>query len=262
MGVSKHGHVAVLTNYREDIPADAVGTCSRGLIVRNWLTLPPGQRHCTEKFIEDMISSSAARNAGGFSLVCGKIHEPLAVMSNRVSQADGITWVAKQQGETIGLSNTAFDDRSWKKILLGEKLMKEAIEKHVKAKEGEDELIQRLLRVLSTDTLPRLKDGASLETYIPLLRESIFVPVIGAKDEDEKTAEEVARGKVGVMANGSTPPDQTVYMSGLYGTQKQTVILVDKNRRVKYFERTLYDNDAKPIPIPKGDRSFEFVVEK
>jgi uncharacterized protein with NRDE domain len=107
-----------------------------------------------------------------------------------------------------------------------------------------------------------LKDGASLETYIPLLRESIFVPVIGAKDEDEKTAEEVARGKVGVMANGSTPPDQTVYMSGLYGTQKQTVILVDKNRRVKYFERTLYDNDAKPIPIPKGDRSFEFVVEK
>ncbi|KAJ9307978.1 hypothetical protein DTO271D3_2691 [Paecilomyces variotii] len=266
MGVTKHGHIAVLTNYREDIPADAVGTCSRGLIVRNWLTLPPDQRHCTQKFVEDMITSSAARNVGGFSLVCGKIHEPLAIMSNRVSHVDGITWVAKQQGETVGLSNTSFDDRSWKKILLGEKLMKEAIEEHAKAQEGEEELIQRLLHVLSTDTLPRLKEGASLETYIPLLRESIFVPVIGAQNEENRAADEVAAGdipdKVTVAANGSTPPEQQCYMTGLYGTQKQTVVLVDKNRRVKYFERTLYDNNAKPIPVGKGDRSFEFVVEK
>jgi hypothetical protein len=31
---------------------------------------------------------------------------------------------------------------------------------------------------------------------------------------------------------------------------------------VRYFERTLYDNDVNAIPIGKGDRSFEFHVSR
>jgi len=267
MGVTRQGRIAVLTNYREDSACQAVGQCSRGTIVSSWLAMPPDRECSTRQFIEDMIADGTAQSVGGFSLVCGKVTElPLAIMSNRVSHVDRITWVAGERGETVGLSNTAFGDRPWPKIIQGEALMKQAIEAHVQAGEGEDELIQRLLGVLSTDTLPRLADGAGLETYINHLRKSIFVPVIGGQDEVDRAADEVAAGqvpdKVGVLTNGDGSLDQKAYMRGLYGTQKQTVVLVDHSGRVKYFERTLYDNAAKPIPIGKGDRCFEFMIEQ
>ena len=46
--------------------------------------------------------------------------------------------------------------------------------------------------------------------------------------------------------------------SGLYGTQKQTVILVDKDHNVRFFERTLYDKDSNPIPTGQGDVDVSF----
>lgn len=266
MGVTKQGRIAVLTNYREDTTCQAIGVCSRGAIVSNWLAMPPDRECSTRQFIEEMISDGTAQSVGGFSLVCGKVNEPLAIMSNRVSHIDRITWVAKDRGETVGLSNTAFGDRSWPKIIQGETLMKEAIEEHVQAGEGEDELIQRLLEVLSTDTLPRLADGGGLETYINDLRKSVFIPVIGGQDKVDHAADEIAGGqakdKVEVLANGHGSSDPMSYCRGLYGTQKQTVVLVDHKGRVKYFERTLFDNAAERIPIGEGDRCFEFMIEQ
>lgn len=50
------------------------------------------------------------------------------------------------------------------------------------------------------------------------------------------------------------------YTQGAYGTQKQTVLLVRDDMRVRYFERTLYDQNANAIPVGKGDRSFEFTA--
>ncbi|KAL2012838.1 hypothetical protein VTN00DRAFT_363 [Thermoascus crustaceus] len=266
MGVTKQGRIAVLTNYREDTTCQAIGVCSRGAIVSSWLAMPPDRECSTRQFIEEMISGGTAQSVGGFSLVCGKVNEPLAIMSNRVSHVDRITWVAKDRGETVGLSNTAFGDRSWPKIIQGETLMKKAIEAHVQAGEGEDELIQRLLDVLSTDTLPRLADGAGLETYINHLRNSVFIPVIGGQDKVDRAADEIAGGqakdKVEVLANGHGSSDPASYCRGLYGTQKQTVVLVDHKGRIKYFERTLFDNAAERIPIGEGDRCFEFMIEQ
>lgn len=248
MGVTRQGKVAVLTNYREDKSAEAIGVHSRGRIVNSWLAGPLDEPQTTHGFVQAMVASPEARQVGGFSLVCGRINEPLAIVSNRSDDMDQITWVASEENQTRGLSNTSVDDRTWPKILDGEKLMQEAIKAHVLAQEGEDALVERLLEVLSTDTLPRFpKEDTDMDSYSKYLRESIFIPVIGEEEIKEP------------QANGALDHS---YMSGPYGTQKQTILLAQHDGRVRYFERTLYDGDVQSVPIGQGDRSFDFHVEK
>lgn len=254
MGITKQGKVAVLTNYREDKSVQAIGAHSRGRIVSSWLTSAPDERETTHSFVQGMVASPEARQVGGFSLVCGRINEPLAIVSNRSSDMDHITWVATEKNQTRGLSNTSVDDRTWPKILNGEKLMQEAIEKHVQAQQNEDALIESLLDVLHVDTLPPLPKGETkMENCIKQLRNSIFIPVIGSDDDIDCAAREAA------LNNGSMDPS---YTSGPYGTQKQTVLLAQRDGRVRYFERTLYDGNVNEVPKGQGDRSFEFHVEQ
>ena len=47
----------------------------------------------------------------------------------------------------------------------------------------------------------------------------------------------------------------------VYGTQKQTIILVDQQGRVTFVERTLWDERAERVEPGKGDRWFEFDIE-
>lgn len=271
MGVTRQGKVAVLTNYREQTSDQASGVHSRGAIVNSWLTSSSPResgrngKQDTHDFVQDLVSSHVVNTVGGFSLVCGHVNEPLAIVSNRASDMEHIAWVATGKGQTRGLSNTSFDDRSWPKILDGEKLTNEAIAAHAAAGETEDEdaLIGRLLNVLSTDTLPRLSEHAQAETSIHLLRHSIFIPVIG-RNKEGRAADEIAAACVDDQMDVRETKDDTLeqtYMSGAYGTQKQTVLLVQHDGRVRYFERTLYDSDVNAIPVGKGDRSFEFRVD-
>lgn len=264
MGVTKQGRVAVLTNYRESAP---IGNISRGAIVNEFLTEPPPsaesgkEQRTTRAFVQDMISSHMATKAGGFSLVCGRIGEPLAIISNRMSDnIDSTTWIASGRGETIGLSNTFLKNRTWPKIIHGEILMRSTIDAHIAAyppdhkgaasRAEEEDLIKRLFRVLSTDTMPRLADTEPIkEQYMDQLKESIFIPLLGDRAKFEAEADQLA--KMGLAG----------YNSGLYGTQKQTVLLVDHAGRVKYVERSLYDEHVHPIPLGQGDRVFEFVIE-
>lgn len=263
MGVTKQGKVAVLTNYREDTSSDAVGVYSRGRIVNGWLTTAPSDYQTTHDFVQKMVASPEAKQVGGFSLVCGRINEPLAIVSNRSSDMDHITWVASGKNQTRGLSNTSVDDRSWPKITQGEELMQNAIEDHVQANEDEDALVERLLEVLSADTLPRLaEENASVHAYIKHLRKSIFVPAIGTEEDPERGEEETAAADVEdtqekPAANGLNQN----YSSGPYGTQRQTILLARPDGRVRYFERTLHDNNAQAVPLGQGDRSIEFTVE-
>ncbi|CAG7968137.1 unnamed protein product [Penicillium salamii] len=260
MGVTKHGKLAVLTNYREDKASEAIGVFSRGLIVNNWLTSPPNRQEATREFVQAIVASPEAKQVGGFSLVCGHINEPLAIVSNRASDMDHITWVATEKNQTRGLSNTSVDDRSWPKIIDGEKLMESAIADHVQAEEDEGALIDRLLQVLSTDTLPRLsEENATIDTYIHHLRKSIFIPVIGSANDLNQTAEKAAARVEDTITPPNGPVDQS-YTCGSYGTQKQTVLLARRDGRVRYFERTLYDNNAQAVPLGQGDHSFEFDI--
>ena len=90
-----------------------------------------------------------------------------------------------------------------------------------------------------------------------LLRESIFIPVVGDRPDGGVEISNPAK-----KDNGGDPTGIAQYMSGPYGTQKQTILLVGFDGRVKYFERTLYNQDVKPVPIGQGDRTFEFMVEE
>ncbi|KAF7717337.1 Uncharacterized protein PECH_002031 [Penicillium ucsense] len=258
MGVTKQGKVAVLTNFREDHCAQAVGVQSRGRIVNSWLTGAPEQNQTTLDFVRGMVASPATKQVGGFSLLCGRLSEPLAIVSNRSTDLDQITWVAAEKNQTRGLSNTSFDDRTWPKILNGEQLMERAIKDHAQAQEDEEALLSRLLGVLSTDSLPRLPEEASVEEYIAHLRHSIFVPKLGQDDEIDPAAG-VAAARVEDEAKQPLVQD---YLSGPYGTQKQTILLARPDGRVRYFERTLYDNNAQAVPTGTGDRSFEFHIEQ
>lgn len=252
MGVTREGKVAVLTNYREQSSDKATGRLSRGMIVNEWLIGEPDSPRATRDFVERMVASDEMRSVGGFSLVCGYIDEPLALVSNRSATMDHVSWVASERNQTLGLSNTTFDDRSWPKILDGERLTGEAIAAHVQAGKDEDEnaLIDRLLEVLSHNNLPQLGPDATAEDYLPYFRRTIFVPRIGARDKVPASAPALQDGL------------DTSFLHGPYGTQKQTVILVGADRRVRYFERTLFDSDTNPIPAGQGDRSFEFVATR
>jgi uncharacterized protein with NRDE domain len=302
MGITKQGRIAVLTNYREEQSHAAIGTCSRGAIVNGFLTLPPQTRapstsskltpsKSTLDFCANMIESQTARNAGGFSLVCGYFDEPLSIISNRMSDVEGVHSIAQQKGETIGLSNTFITDRSWPKILDGERLVEAAVAAHVKAgeTENEDDLIQRLLEVLNRDTLPRLEPldttspNVDVDDYVHLFQQSIFVPVIGgggSKNDHHDRPPVTSLTSNGHEATNYTNPKHSTsassigpnpeptsnmplaqHTSGPYGTQKQTVWLITDTGRVRYFERTLYDNDAVSIPLGKGDHDVEFMIE-
>lgn len=277
LGVTKAGRIAVLTNFREDVtpPPSAI---SRGAIIKDFL----GGAGASRKWVKQMVASGKGRDVGGFSLVCGQLtagsgkaeKEGLAVFSNRVKVEGDVEWIFGKDGgsKAIGLSNGPFkanspgstvdDTDSWKKVKDGERLMDEALKESQRVGENEDELIRRLLGILSTDTLPRAEneEEGGLETYINQLRNTIFVPAVGRKDVSSLPPDEIAAArnekKAKVVDEGAA-----LGVSGLYGTQKQTVILVNHAGQVRFFERTLYDNDVKKIEIGNGDRQFCFEIE-
>jgi uncharacterized protein with NRDE domain len=255
LGVTKNGRIAVLTNFKEDGPPPQ-GVVSRGAIIRAFLT---DTHVSTEAFVKEMVASGVSRDAGGFSLVCGNVGEPLAVMSNRAASEADIPWIHPETSQTVGLSNAAYGDHAWKKVADGETMLGKAIRTSIETGESEDDFIQRLITVLSIDTLPRIKEDGGLETYIALLRDTIFVPMIGR--QASLHADEIAAGAKQEKAS-VVEKNQELGVSGGYGTQKQTVVLIDHSGGIRYFERTLYDSDGNPIPVGQGDLNFTFEIER
>ena len=249
-GVTRDGRVAVLTNFQDD-SRPFEGAISRGAIVNSFLTQQPESVLSTADFVARLLEDGI-QGVGGFSLVCGRAGEPLAVISNRTPSADGIAWVASGPGETVGLSNAAFGDRSWQKVVDGERLLAATIAKAINSELPEEELIEKLLEVLSTDTLPRLKvekKAKEFNSYLKYLRTSIFIPPIGGEVTNRRKGDEIAtaRGDEPIVVNGP--------MTGTYGTQKQSVLLVDYHGQCTFLERSLFE-----VPETQ-DRKFSFHLQ-
>ncbi len=256
LGITKQGRIAVLTNFKEDGPPPQ-GVVSRGAIIRAFLT---DFHSSTEAFVREVVASGVSRDAGGFSLICGDVGKPLAVISNRAASEAEIPWIHPETAQTVGLSNAAFGDHGWKKVADGEKMLANAIRNSVDSGESEDDFIQRLIQLLSTDTLNRIEEDGDLATYINQLRNTIYVPAIGR--QAELHADEIGAATKKDKVTVITHDDQILGISGLYGTQKQTVVLVDHSGKIRFFERTLYDSDGRPVSTGQGDLNFGFAIEK
>jgi len=264
LGISRQGRIAILTNFREEGQI-IEGARSRGEIPLAYLTLNSDSPEPPDQFAQRLLEEEGVNGVGGFSLIFGQLKKPssggnigpLGILSNRTPNADDVVWLFGEQdkapGHTVALSNSHYGDRGWPKVVRGEELVDIAIQTSVDRQETTEILIERFFEVLSTDTLPTRKAGQDWELYAWELRNSILIPPIGeSKIELHKPADEVA----------AADDDSKLNTSGrAYGTQKQTVVLVDWQGKVIVVERTLFDNDTKAIDLEQRDRRFEFEIE-
>lgn len=236
-------------------------------MVNAWLKLPPDSKEATGDFVKKLFHEDNLKGIGGFSLLCGRLRksrsggiEPLAVISNRTLDAGTVHWIAGSQGEVHGLSNSVYGD-PWPKVNMGMTLLRTAIEASIEANDTEDDLVERLLNLLSVNTLPAARKGDSLETYTQNLRESIFIPPLGNSGM-ALSAEEIAaaRGTESRDVLDSEAMTKSEGKKPIYGTQKQTVVLVNKKGVVTFVERTLFDNEEEPVPPGEGDRRYQFSI--
>ena len=285
LGITKHGNFAALTNYRETDANDAEhpvqGSRSRGGMVTAWLA--SNESEDAGDFVEKLLEGEGVKDVGGFSLLCGKLRRrredgrdevaPLAIVSNRCGAAEEVPWIAEKRGQVYGLSNTSYmDPVTWPKVELGKEKLSQTIAESVKESLGEDKFVPKLFDILDTDTLPPA-NGQSFEELIFQLRKSIFIPSIGDADPAPEVAKAdtvAATNQAGTktsdaverLEEAETPNTATLpIMSGSYGTQRQTVLLVDWDGKVSFIERSLWDDSGKPIPRGEGDMKFEFQIE-
>ncbi|KAL8785289.1 MAG: hypothetical protein Q9195_008708 [Heterodermia aff. obscurata] len=194
LGITKQGLVAILTNFREE-GGSVQEARSRGAIVNAFLKQSTEEKQDTEVFIKRLLSGDGLKGIGGFSLICGKVGQPLAVISNRTPSVEGITWIASKTGETVGLSNATFSDKSWPKVNDGEKLMTSAIDRSVARKDDKRKFVEEMMDLLSIDTLPKKDKGQSWDVFIKELRLSILIPRIGGEGMDDMRAEDIAAAR-------------------------------------------------------------------
>ena len=283
LGITRTGNFAVLTNYRETDTHDeehpVQGTRSRGAMVTAWLTAPNDES--TKDFVHRLLSGDGVKGVGGFSLVCGKLRrhkdssgelDPLAIISNRAGSPDDVPWIAEKRGEVYGLSNTCYDDpETWPKVEMGKKLLQDVVKEALEADLSEEELVENLYAILDTNTLPK-QDGQDFESYISRLRESIFIPSIGQATPPQliPQADEIAAARPIQNGNASSTAAARIKkeerpepapMTGVYGTQRQTILLVDWQGHVTFRERSLWDKEGNGIERGEADVKFEFQIE-
>ncbi|CAK7275081.1 hypothetical protein SEPCBS119000_006499 [Sporothrix epigloea] len=224
---------------------------------------------------------------------------PLAIISNRSDQVAKVPWIAGRRGQVYGLSNTSYDDpEEWPKVREGKAALTQVtapktgtVDTETAAAAEAKEMIghlaaagvtesnalrEALFAILDRDTLPRRPD-LSFEDQIPLLKHSVFIPAIGDEAHrlamekavacgprlpldsvDNKLVETEAEAE---LASEERPDQQSMgFMTGLYGTQRQTVILVDWEGNVLFTERALWDANGNAIPRGKGDVTFSFPI--
>ncbi|KAI6872500.1 hypothetical protein D0864_02358 [Hortaea werneckii] len=267
LGITRQGRLANLTNFREE-GVEVSKDKSRGGLTSAYLTPPPGQEWSEEGFAKHLIDKVGLHDVGGFTLLYGTLRAPssphgempgLSVLSNRTSSTASMPHIATGAGEIHGLSNSHFGDLTWPKIIHGEQLLKQSIRANVDRRDDQDHFIEALFDILSIDTLPRPKEGEDFHTYTRQLRNSILIPPVGGQKIDSSTAENLS-----AAAPDSTPAPRSSHASidaNAYGTQQQSVILVNKQGHVTFVERTLYTLDGHPKRGNEGDRRIEFDIE-
>lgn len=294
LGITKKGSFAVLTNFSDsehktlqtqvmrENRENRENRESRGSMVIVYLTRPEGEN--TEDFAHRILNNDEKqKKIGGFSLLTGRLKrvkptiqelEPLAIISNRTDYPRQVSWIAGKRGEAYGLSNTSFSNpEPWPKVRMGKEKLLQIIKEASAKKLGKYELVEELFSLLNTDTFPT-DERKTFEGCSSNLKDSIFIPPIGTQDVSKEIASHIKPTslehsqyslKSGELKSQLTEIDSHWEIdngvSGVYGTQRQTVILVDWEGNVTFCERSLWDADGQPIQRGESDLNFEFKIE-
>ncbi|KFA80751.1 hypothetical protein S40288_05551 [Stachybotrys chartarum IBT 40288] len=287
LGITKAGYLAVLTNYRELDPSVPVsGSRSRGALVTAWLSGHPEKS--VAYGVRRLVQDGGVQGFGGFSMACAKLRrksEGISIVSNRAADVEAVPVIGTERGAVWGLSNAVYEGEEWPKVQLGKRLVLEALQKAQDesnaAQDAEAALLERLFGVLDTDTLPARGPDIVFQDILHQLKHSIFIPALGtdsappkqpatvaaaapeqeAEEEEEKKKDKTAAELLRPTPAASPAPQGASFGTGIYGTQRQTVVLVDWEGNVTYVERALWDGDGRPVRRGEGDEVFRFKVE-
>ncbi|OAQ99359.1 hypothetical protein LLEC1_01073 [Akanthomyces lecanii] len=274
MAVNKAGDFAILTNYQEIVDESAAisTTRSRGGMPSLWVG-----EHANESpkdRVHHLVKDGGVKGVGGFSMICGRLRkktENISIISNRADHVDDVPVVNGERGRTWALSNTTHTNpEKWPKVSDGEELLRRAIQDAVSKKQTEAEFIESLFTVLNHDTLPPAEDEeGTVQDSMKRFRHSVFLPPVGTAEQKAEFAKSAAKGRVGwedaaqasngAAGNANAPANPVGgYSTGLYGTQRQTVILVNVKGTVTYIERALFDPNGNAIERGAADVTIKF----
>lgn len=174
---------------------------------------------------------------GGFSLLYGKLRinpetgkiDTLNILSNRGKHGkvfetcdyDELIHDEIQHKTTFGLSNSLYN-QPWNKVSIGEKLLKHLVKEAVANKCSQDEVVEKCFELLSHDTYDReIANRNDFDAKLMELRNSVFIPPL--------------------QRSGSNP--SCIAVGKYYGTRTQTIILLDKEGNLNYYEKNIYTSD-------------------
>jgi uncharacterized protein with NRDE domain len=262
LGLTKDGRVALLTNFCDECQ-ETIRDKSRGAIVNAYLDSPPSWKESDDEFAKRLVEEIGIKDLGGFSLVFGDLQPTtdgssrgLSIISNRTTNPSSLVRIVTSSDDVCGLSNSHFGDLSWPKIVYGKQLLRHVINISVTRQDSQDRFVDSLFDVLSFDTFPKLPKGQKFDVYAREMRNSIFIPRIEIKGMEWASTDRPKLANTECDGYGVGAGFEAGVACS-YGTQKQTVVLVDRSGKITFIERSLYDQDAQAT---KSERKFEYQI--
>ena len=182
---------------------------------------------------------------GGFTLIYGQLKldectnkvQPLNVMSNRRKYFkifDPASEDPVEKKTTFALSNTSCDN-PWPKVTQAEKSLETLLSDLVLTKASLEEVVSKCFSLLFTNTYSEniKKHGTSTEKMNEL-KNSIFIPSLQLEVPEK---------------------DSDACGTFSYGTRTLTMVVLDKNNNIHYYEKDIRDpgSDVDPVYIPTSE---------